>query len=147
MPSWYDCSRIDQFIHALGLFEIGAEFGLEGDVGQIVHAIGKGSFLIGIPEEAGVVEAGAQDAFIAVWIRPSGSPSVLVTATNCGASLPSGVSTEKYFWWCRITVMRTSLGRSRNSGSKVPVIGVGHSVRLTSVSRRSLSHLYFVGTA
>ena len=52
--------------HPLGLLEIAAEFGLEGDVGEIVHAVGELLFLIGVPEEAGVVEAGAQHAFIAV---------------------------------------------------------------------------------
>ncbi len=49
-----------------GFFEIGAELGLERDAAEIDHAIGEGPFLIGVPEEAGVVEAGSQDAFVAV---------------------------------------------------------------------------------
>ena len=54
---------------------------------------------------------------------------MFITATNSGASLPSASSTEKYFWWCRITVTSTSSGSSRNCGSKLPVMGVGYSVR------------------
>ena len=55
----------DQRDHALGLFEIRAELGLKGDVRQIGYAVGQLLLLIGVPEEAGVVEAGAQHALVA----------------------------------------------------------------------------------
>jgi hypothetical protein len=51
--------------HTLGLGQIAAELGLEGHVGEIGLAIGERLFLIGLPEEARVVEAGTQDALVA----------------------------------------------------------------------------------
>ena len=56
---------LHQRLHALGLFEIRAQLGLEGDVGEVRDAARERLFLIGLPEEAGVVEAGAQYAFVA----------------------------------------------------------------------------------
>src|SRR5262249_45522501 len=44
-----------EFFHAFGLFKIAAEFGLECDVGEVGEAVAERLFLIGIPEEAGVV--------------------------------------------------------------------------------------------
>ena len=51
--------------HAFGLGQVAAEFGLEGDVGEVGLASGKRFLLVGFPEEAGVVEARPQDAFVA----------------------------------------------------------------------------------
>ena len=50
---------------AIGLGEIASELGLERDVGQIGQAVGQLLALVGIPEEAGVVEAGAENALVA----------------------------------------------------------------------------------
>ncbi len=55
-----------EVLGAGGLVIVAAEFLLEGDRLEHGHAILEGELLIGVPEEARVVEAGAQDALIAV---------------------------------------------------------------------------------
>ena len=54
-----------EFLDTLGLFEIRTQLGLERDVSQILHTIREFLLLIGFPEEASVVEARLQHAFIA----------------------------------------------------------------------------------
>ena len=53
-------------LHAQSLFVVAAEVFLEGDVLQQPDAIEQSLLLVGLPEKAGVVEAGAQYALIAV---------------------------------------------------------------------------------
>ncbi len=55
-----------QMLRAGRLVIVAAELLLEGDRLEHGHAILEGELLIGVPEEARVVEAGAQDALIAV---------------------------------------------------------------------------------
>ncbi len=55
-----------QVLGARGLVVVAAEFLLEGDRLEHGHAILEGELLIGVPEEARIVEAGAQNALIAV---------------------------------------------------------------------------------
>ena len=55
-----------QFLHAKGLVEVAAQVFLEGDGLQHLHALAQRNFLVGLPEEARVVEAGAQHALVAV---------------------------------------------------------------------------------
>ena len=54
---------------------------------------------------------------------------MLATHTNAGASSPSSLVQAKYFWLVRMVSTITSRGTSRNSGSKRPSSGTGHSVR------------------
>ena len=54
------------FANALGFLEVRADAGVEGDVFKVVDALGEGFLLVDFPEEAGVVEAGFEDAFIAL---------------------------------------------------------------------------------
>ena len=55
-----------EVLGAGGLVVVAAQLLLEGDRLEHGHAILEGELLIGVPEEARVVEAGAQDALIAV---------------------------------------------------------------------------------
>ncbi len=103
----------NQFHDALGLFEIRTQLGLKRDVAQILDAVGEFLLLIDVPEEAGVVEAGFEDAFIAALDQALGIAAGIHHRDEVRASLPGADSTEKYFWWCRITVVRTSAGSSR----------------------------------
>ena len=59
----------------------------------------------------------------------------MATVMKCGRRSPVAVSsTGKYLWCLRMTMTKTSLGSSRNAGSKPPMMGVGDSIRLTTSS-------------
>ena len=77
--------------HAFGLGEVAAEFGLEGDVGEIRLAIGECFLLVGIPEEARVVEAGAQDALVAAAHEAFGVASDVHDGDERGGQFAIGV--------------------------------------------------------
>ena len=55
-----------KFLHAKGLVEVAAQVLLEGHDLQHFDAIAQRDLLVGVPEEARVVEAGTQDALVAV---------------------------------------------------------------------------------
>ena len=55
---------MDEVGDTIGLREVTTELGLESDVGQVGQAVGEGLFLIGIPEEASVIEARFEHTFI-----------------------------------------------------------------------------------
>ncbi len=55
-----------QPLHAQRFVEVAAQVFLEGDRLQHLDAVAQRNLLIGVPEEAGVVEAGAQHALVAV---------------------------------------------------------------------------------
>ena len=55
-----------QLLHATGLVVVAAEVLLEGHRLQHRHAIAQRDLLIGLPEKARIVEAGAQHALVAV---------------------------------------------------------------------------------
>ncbi len=61
-----------QPLHAQRLVEVAAQIFLEGHRLQHLHAIAQRNLLVGFPEEAGVVEAGAQHALVAVADEPVG---------------------------------------------------------------------------
>ena len=82
----------------------------EGDAG------GERGALVELPEEAGVVEAGAEDTLVA----PADDGGVFVGEGDVGYGEEVGrlvcrmrASMAKYFWWSRITVTRTSSGSAR----------------------------------
>ena len=68
MPGGFEDRRDEaaEFLHAHRLVEVAAQVFLESHGLQHVNAIAQRDFLIGVPEEAGIVEAGAQHAFVAV---------------------------------------------------------------------------------
>ena len=104
----------DQLDYAVGFFEIRAQFRLKGYFRKVFYAVGKLFLLIDFPEKPGVVEAGFQDSFVAFFdFGRRGRRGMFITATKCGARTPGAVSTAKYFWWWRITMVRTSAGSSR----------------------------------
>ena len=80
-------TRLPELLHAHGLVVVAAQILLEGHRLQHRHALAQRNLLVGVPEEARVVEAGAQHALIAVADQPSGSPSVFSTARKCGSQL------------------------------------------------------------
>src|SRR3954466_2879698 len=57
---------VDQFGNAPGFLEITAEVLVERNRLQRLDSVLQGMFLINVPEEAGVIEARAQDALITV---------------------------------------------------------------------------------
>ena len=59
---------------------------------------------------------------------PPSFAAMLATQTNAGASRPSSLVQAKYFWLVRMVSTITSRGTSRNSASKRPTNGTGHSV-------------------
>ena len=88
----------DQRDDALGFFQIGAELGLKGDLCKILDAIGERLLLIDVPEEAGVVEAGAQDSFVAVPDQAFGIAVGIHDRDEMRREQVAGCgSTEKYF--------------------------------------------------
>ena len=63
-------------LHAQRLVVVAAEIFLERDIAQQLDALAEGLLLVRLPEKAGIVEAGAQNAFVAVadQARPSRQP-------------------------------------------------------------------------
>ena len=55
-----------EFLHAHRLVEVAAQVFLEGHGLEHLDAIAERDFLVGVPEETGIVEAGAEDTLVAV---------------------------------------------------------------------------------
>jgi len=58
--------RTGQVLHAHRLVVIAAEIFLERNAAQQIDALAEGLLLVRLPEKAGIVETGAQNAFVAV---------------------------------------------------------------------------------
>ena len=58
--------RTGHALHAHRLVVVAAEIFLESDVAQPFDALAQSLLLVRLPEKAGIVEAGAQNAFVAV---------------------------------------------------------------------------------
>ena len=96
--------------------------------------------LIGLPEETRVVEARPQHALVAVPDDPCrGRRRYSAPPGNAASSLPSCIFDGKIFLVVTHHRDQDFLRQSRNSGSKLPRITDGHSVRLTTVSSSDLS--------
>ncbi|MNL71523.1 hypothetical protein D3C87_1966830 [compost metagenome] len=74
----------------------------------------------------------------ATTTAPPSVAIVLAVMMKLGASLPLASRRQKHFWLARMVAMMTSSGSLRKSGSKPPIITLGHSTRpATSSSRPS----------
>src|ERR1700679_1623192 len=60
------CDSLSDIADTFGLLGVAAEVFLEGDVFEQGCTVGEGGALVELPEEAGVVEAGAENALVAL---------------------------------------------------------------------------------
>ncbi len=84
-------TRLREFLYPHGLVEVAAQILLEGHCLQHFDAIAQRDLLIGVPEEAGIVEAGAQDAFVAVANEAVGIAVGVEHGEKVRQQLPVGV--------------------------------------------------------
>ena len=84
-------------LHAHRLVIVAAKIFLEGDVTQQMNALAKGLFLVRLPEEAGIVEARAQNAFVAVPDQSFGVASRVEHGQKMGQQFPVGIVDGEIF--------------------------------------------------
>ena len=86
-----------QLLHAPGLVVVAAQVFLEGHRLQHLHALAQRDLLIGLPEEARVVEAGAQHALIAMTNEAVGIAVGVEHGEEMRQQLAVGIFQRKVF--------------------------------------------------
>ena len=113
------------------------------------HAIGEFAFLIGVPEEAGVVEAGSQNAFIAVLDETIGVAIGVGDRDELRGELRRHSPTTEKYLLMDLHYRRENFAgkvekrRIEVAGNRRRPFGQVHE----NVREDRSSHLYFVGTA